>query len=56
MEKFNVILIYFLFSLLLATGTEFIQMVIPGRTFNQVDIYANIAGAISGLSIISVLK
>ena len=55
-KKFNVILIYFLFSLLLATGTELIQMIIPGRTFNPVDIYANIAGAILGLSIISVLK
>ena len=55
LKIFIVILVYFLFSLLLATGTELIQMIIPGRTFNPVDIYANITGTILGFIIIPVL-
>jgi VanZ family protein len=37
-----------IFLILFATGDEFHQLIIPGRTFNFVDLYCNIGGIIAG--------
>lgn len=54
--KYNLIITYGFFSFLLAISTEIIQMIIPGRTFNPVDIYANAGGIVFGLVLIPILR
>ncbi len=38
-------------SIILAIGTEFMQIMVPGRSFNVMDIISNILGIILGLSL-----
>lgn len=43
-------LVYFLITALIISGfSEYIQMYIPGRSFNPIDYYANAAGILAGV-------
>ncbi|HHE39414.1 MAG TPA: hypothetical protein ENL20_12725 [Candidatus Cloacimonetes bacterium] len=47
-RKFNLLSIMIILSVILAVFDEFHQMLIPGRTFNPVDLIFNCAGLFTG--------
>ena len=47
--KKSSIFYFFLGGFILAFGSEFVQFFIPGRTYNPIDFYSNIAGILIGI-------
>ena len=47
---------FVLLILILATGTELLQLWVPDRAFNVFDILANIAGMVAGVAVIRLVQ
>ena len=43
-------------SVILGIGTEFLQIMVPGRSFNYMDIIFNITGIVSGIIVVLILR
>jgi VanZ family protein len=54
--KRNSLLIFIMLILFLATITEVIQLWVPARTFNPMDLIANIIGLTAGIAVIVAVK
>jgi VanZ family protein len=53
--KFSNIALFIVSGILFSVLTEYIQKFIPGRTYNPVDLYFNIAGIVSGFVLVYLL-